>query len=82
MSNDTPPKPSAEIIEWDGVTSLDIPVERVLSRALRANLDSVVIVGWREDGSFYFCSSKADAADCAWALQRGVYELNRIVDDD
>ena len=68
------------VIEWDGITSLDLPAERILRRALEAGLDKVVIVGRTEDGHEYFISSMADAADCAWHLQRGIWQLNTTID--
>ena len=51
------------------VTSLDVPVERILSAALESTLQKVIIVGTDADGSFYFASSMADGGDCLWWLE-------------
>jgi hypothetical protein len=61
---------SAEIIELDVVTSLDIPVERVLRKAREAGLESVVVIGWDEDGDLYFASSLASGPEVVWLLEK------------
>lgn len=71
---------SAEIIFWQGATKLDLPAERVLQRAIDADLDGVVIVGYGKDGQEYFASTWADAAQASWHLQRGIFKLNEMVD--
>jgi hypothetical protein len=70
-----------EVVEIGGITALDLPPDRVLRRALDADLESVVIVGYTKDGQEYFCSSIADVAMCMYHLQRGIWSLNRIVDE-
>lgn len=73
---------SAEIIEWQGVTCLDLPADRVLRRALESELDGVIVLGVTKDGDDYFASSWADGAEVVWHLMRGVYKLNKIADDN
>ena len=68
---------SAEVIELDVVTCLDIPAERVLNRALERNLKSVIIIGETEDGEEYFCSSIASGPDVVWQLERAKLKLLR-----
>lgn len=64
-----------------GVTSNDIDPTAILAGAHNAELDIVVVVGLRKDGREYFASSCADAAEGMYHLQRGIYKLNRIVDE-
>ncbi len=73
---------SAEIIEWKGITCLDLPAERILRRAMDSNLDSVIIIGIDKDGKEYFASSWADGGEVVWHLMRSVYKLNKIADLD
>lgn len=68
------------IIEFSGITKLDMPPEKIIRKALEADLESVVIVGYTKDGDEYFCSSQADAAQVVWHLQRAIWRLNRISD--
>ena len=68
------------IVELGCITRLDIPPEKILRKALDAGLESVVIVGYTSDGDEYFASSIADAGQCAWSLQRGIYKLNKMCD--
>lgn len=60
---------SAEVVEFDGITTLDIPPARVLSKAVDAALQSCVVIGYREDGSFYFASSVADGGEVLWLME-------------
>jgi hypothetical protein len=63
------------VVTLQTVTTLDIPPERVLSQAIEADMDSVVIVGWKKTGEFYFAASEADLRHTAWALQRALHDL-------
>lgn len=54
----------------DGVTSLDIPADRVLIGALNGRLTKVVLAGYDENGEEYFASNMADGADAGWLLDR------------
>lgn len=72
---------SAEIINFSGVTSLDMPPDRILGAAIEAKLAEVVIVGIDVDGNEYFASSQADAGNVVWHLERAKWRLMRQVDD-
>lgn len=63
------------------VTTLDLPPERILMGALAADLDQVVVVGFRKDGSEYFASSLADGGDALWHLERAKLKLLRMPDE-
>jgi len=60
----------SNVVELDVVTSLDIPAERVLRKAIDADLAGVVIVGYASNGDYYFASSIADGADVNWLLDQ------------
>lgn len=63
------------VVELPVITKLDIPAKRVLKKALEANLESAVIIGYDEDGEEYFCSSLADGGDVLWLLERAKAKL-------
>lgn len=65
----------AEIITLDLITKLDIPVERVIDGAKKADLETAVVIGWDKDGEFYFASNKADGADVLWLLEQAKKRL-------
>ena len=69
------------VTEFPGITRLDIPPERILERAGEKTFTEIVIIGYTADGDEFFASSKADAANVAWLLQRGIWSLNRICDE-
>lgn len=70
-----------KVVEFCGVTRLDIPPERVLRAALDAGMKSVVVVGFDADGNDYFAASMADAGEAHWHLARGQHALMRMVDE-
>ncbi len=59
-----------EVVELGMITRLDLPAERILGRALEADLDAVVVMGYTKDGEEYFTSSAADGGDILWLLER------------
>lgn len=71
---------TAEIIELQIVTKLDIPVERVLNRALEADLAECVIVGFTQEGGLFFASNKADAGAVLYHLEMAKKRLLDICD--
>ena len=60
---------SAKVINIGCITRLDLPAERVLDAA-KANMDSVVLLGYDKDGFEYFASTIADGGDVLWLLER------------
>lgn len=59
-----------EVVELNVVTSLNLPPERVLRKAIEANLGGIVIAGYDKSGEYYFASSIADGADVMWLLEQ------------
>jgi len=51
-------------------TKHDIPPERVLNGALKADLESVVVIGYDADGNEYFAGSQGDMAESLWLVER------------
>ena len=64
-----------EVVLLEGVTSLDIPSERVLESAITVGLNDAIVIGWDKDGELYFASSIADGADVLWLLEKAKKEL-------
>lgn len=59
---------SAEILDFNGVTSLDIDPDRVLTKAV-GKMQGVVVLGYDQDGDFYFASSFSDGGDVVWLFE-------------
>lgn len=63
-------KPRDEkILHWDGITTLELPVERILETALDSDLDQVIVIGVEQDGEFYLSSSKTDCDKLLWLIE-------------
>jgi hypothetical protein len=71
---------SAEIIELNVVTKIDLPAERVLRKAIDAGVQSCIVVGYDANGEEYFCSSIADGGTAVWLMERCKLKLLRMAD--
>ncbi len=70
-----------EVVILDLITSLDIPAERVLSRAIDADITQAIVIGRDKDGDLYFASSVADGAEILWLIERAKLKLHDVCKD-
>lgn len=56
-------KPLDNVVHLDNETMNDIPVEKILDEAKKEGVSVAMIIGWRDNGKFYFASSTGDCAD-------------------
>jgi hypothetical protein len=70
----------SDVVNFGGVTKLDLDPDRVLERA-KGKLLEVVICGLDADGVRYFASSQADGGEVLWHLERAKWALMKITDD-
>lgn len=59
----------AKVIDFTGVSKLDLNPDRVLEAAI-GGLESVVVIGYTNDGKEYFATSIADGGTANWLLDR------------
>lgn len=59
----------AEIIQMGGITTVDIPVNKVLEAA-KDRLDTVVVIGYNEVTGYYFASSTSDGTEMLWLIEK------------
>lgn len=71
---------SADILQFGGITYLDLPADTILEKA-KGELESVVVIGFDKDGGEYFASSAADGGEVLWHLERAKQALLRVDDD-
>ena len=61
---------TAKIIQFTGITTLDLPPDVVLESA-KGELEGVVIIGFRkDDDGIYTASSYADGGTVLWLLEK------------
>jgi hypothetical protein len=68
------------VVNFTGITTLDMEPKRVLDGALGKGLAAVVILGYDLDGKEWFSSSLADGAEVLWLLERLKLKLLTTVD--
>lgn len=68
------------VIPLGNVTRLDLPSDRVLEEAKRQIKGGVVIMGYDNDGGFYFASSIADGGEVLWLAEMMKKQLLEIGD--
>ena len=62
---------TAKIIEFTGFSTHDYPVDKILDDpAVREELEGVIILGFKKDGTFFATSSYHDAGTVLWMLER------------
>lgn len=69
------------VVPWGGVTRHDIPATRVLEAAETVCMDTVVVIGYDDDGEFYFASSAADGGKVLWLLEMARKQLLEMGDE-
>lgn len=75
-------EPADNVVVLDMVTRIDIPAERVLNGALKANLESAFVLGYERDGELYTASSVAAGPELLWMLKLAEKRLLAIGDGD
>lgn len=70
-----------EVINFPGVTRLNLPPDRLLEGA-KGQLEQVIVIGYDLDGQEYFASSHADGGDVLWLLERCKLHLLRQADPE
>ena len=68
-----------DVIDFGGGTKGDVPVENVLKGA--EDLDLVIVMGFKKDGTEYFASSSGNSAECAWLAGRYIKLLMENADE-
>lgn len=71
---------TADIVQWNGITKLDLPPELILTEGLETDLEHVLLLGWTKDGQFYFASTFAGAPENLYLMERARHELMKMVD--
>lgn len=73
----------ADVIKFNGITKLDLSPDHVLEEA-KGNLQSVVIMGYDNEGEEYFASSISDGAEVVWLAElfkRRLFEQAELLAD-
>lgn len=65
----------SNVVELSCQTTLDLPAERILGKALDADLETAVVVGFDKDGQFYFASTTADGGNVMWLFEKAKLAL-------
>ena len=58
-----------EVIPLGGITRIDLPTNQVLDAVKGHCTDGVVVLGFDDDGDFYFASSIADGGSIIWLME-------------
>jgi len=66
------------VIPLGNITRLNLPTERVMDECKGHCSDGVVIIGYDDDGDFYFASSIADGGSVLWLLEQAKLKLLQV----
>lgn len=73
---------SDNVIPLGNVTKLDLPTDRVLDAAKGHCSEGVVVLGFDDDGDFYFAPSIADGGTVIWLLEQAKLALLEVGRDE
>ena len=59
----------SNVIQMNGITKLDMPIDRVLESA-KGELEGVILIGYDKEGEEYFASTYADGGEILWLIER------------
>lgn len=68
------------IVQFTGITKLDLPADQVLESAL-GKLQGAVVIGFDKAGQEYFASSYADGGTVLWLMERMKKALLDVADE-
>lgn len=68
----------SNVINLPVITTLDIPAERILGKAIEADLKEAMVIGTTKDGDFYFAATFGDGGNVLWLLERTRIEIMRV----
>lgn len=68
----------SNVINLPVVTTLDIPAERILNKAIESDLKDVMVIGTDKQGNFYFAASFGDGGNVLWLMERAKIELMKV----
>lgn len=71
----------SNVVDLPVITKLDHTAEWVVKKASEADLKSAVVIGWKNNGEFYFASSMSDAAEVVFLCEMAKTKLIKIVDE-
>lgn len=67
-----------KVILFSGITKLDLPPDRILENMMGTDIDGVVLMGYRKDGTDFFCSSYADGGVVLWLIEQMKLKLLNV----
>lgn len=67
---------TAEVVDFTGITTLEIDPDRILQSAI-GKMEQVVLIGWDKNGQEYFSSSVSDGGTVLWHMERAKLQLLR-----
>ncbi len=74
---------TAKIIPLGCVTRLDLPADRIIDALREADLEGVVVMGYRREeagGELYFASSYAEGGMVLWLMEQCKRQLLAVGD--
>ncbi len=70
-----------DVVELNVVTSIPVPPDKILQKALDLGITDVVVIGYDLEGGFYFASSDPDGGNVLWLLELAKRKLFACADE-
>jgi hypothetical protein len=66
------------VVKFSGLTTHDIPVDKVLCGAWAANLEIVLVLGRKPDGEVFYATSTGEKKELVYLLECCKYDLLKL----
>lgn len=66
------------VVTLDVLTRLDLSPERIMGEAAEQPFDEVLVIGFTDEGEFWFSSSVAGGGDALWLLELAKKKLLEV----
>ena len=64
-----------DILQFNGITTNDIPIRTMLDKTNTDNLSRLFLIGETKDGEIYFAGSDADRSAAVYLLMKVVHDI-------
>lgn len=71
----------SDVTNLHSETIMDLPPEKVLRSAIENVPETVVVIGYDEDGDIYFASTTSDLPEVLWLIERGKQRLMEMAEE-
>lgn len=68
------------VVRFTGITTLPVPIQRIVDDIPVDELDRIIVIGVRKDGPMFYAFSESDGGCLVWDMERCKHDLMKTAD--